>query len=82
MLARRIATQPLVPLRIFESRLLTGANVLVLLRDQGRVGGRHLRPSMLKLELITLSYLMQLVRFTTAETYAAFTHWSCCKSTP
>ncbi|MDX6526768.1 MAG: hypothetical protein QOI43_2279 [Gaiellales bacterium] len=27
----RVATQPLVPLRIFESRLLTGANVLVLL---------------------------------------------------
>ena len=27
----RIATQPLVPLRIFESRLLAGANVLVLL---------------------------------------------------
>jgi EmrB/QacA subfamily drug resistance transporter len=27
----RIAAQPLVPLRIFESRLLTGANVLVLL---------------------------------------------------
>jgi EmrB/QacA subfamily drug resistance transporter len=27
----RVATQPLVPLRIFESRLLTGANILVFL---------------------------------------------------
>jgi EmrB/QacA subfamily drug resistance transporter len=27
----RVASQPLVPLRIFESRLLTGANVLILL---------------------------------------------------
>jgi predicted MFS family arabinose efflux permease len=31
----RIASQPLVPLRIFESRLLTGANVLVLLMSAG-----------------------------------------------
>jgi EmrB/QacA subfamily drug resistance transporter len=31
----RFATQPLVPLRIFESRLLTGANVLVLLMSAG-----------------------------------------------
>jgi EmrB/QacA subfamily drug resistance transporter len=27
----RVASQPLVPLRIFESRLLTGANILILL---------------------------------------------------
>jgi EmrB/QacA subfamily drug resistance transporter len=31
----RVARQPLVPLRIFESRLLTGANVLVLLMSAG-----------------------------------------------
>ncbi len=64
----RIATQPLVPLRIFESRLLAGANVLVLL----------LGASMFAMWYFVSLYLQQVLGYSPIKAGLAFLPMTLC----
>ncbi len=64
----RIATQPLVPLRIFESRLLSGANLLVLL----------LGASMFAMWYFVSLYLQQVLGYSPIKAGLAFLPMTIC----